>query len=206
MKLSSAIPIATTAAAAVLLLSSCSSLENPFSGWFHHNTHDERVYNPQTGEWEWPPDKRAAHARETPAPQGSDTRYWDAQHNQWVEKTGERSGGAGSAREKPSSGAAAPPIAPGTPRPSRQTGVYNASTGKIEWQDGAYVPSIQPPPAPKKHWWWPFGGGDHPASAANTPAPAEKKHSWWPFGGGDHAASAANTATPVEKKHWWWPF
>ncbi len=53
--------------------------------------------------------------------------------------------------------ASAPPPAgaapvPTTPVPQRATGVYNSSTGQIEWrpQDGS---PPMPPPAPRKRFW-----------------------------------------------------
>lgn len=161
MKLSSL----TLFAAGALLLAGCSSLDNPFAGLFHGVGHDERVYNPQTGQWEWPADKRTSKEKKsalaaTPAPHGfNDTRYWDPKRNQWVEQEEKLS----SASKSKATPAPATPVArvaptPPPPRGSRTTGVYNASTGKIEWQgSGEYVPSAPAPtPAPKKRWWWPL--------------------------------------------------
>jgi hypothetical protein len=158
MKLSSVIILAM----ASLLLAACSSLDNPFSNLFHFGSHDERVYNPQTGEWEWPADKRKPSAAATPASHGNDTRYWDPQHNQWSQGSQERTATASKPSPAPSSdpapAAATAPAAPApTPRASHATGVYNASTGKIEWKNpGEAVPSAAPAPEPKKHWYWPF--------------------------------------------------
>jgi hypothetical protein len=49
-----------------------------------------------------------------------------------------------------------PPV--GTPppvRPARASGIYNPSTGEIEWKD--FDPAPRSTPAPKKkNWLWPF--------------------------------------------------
>ncbi|MDR3404938.1 MAG: hypothetical protein P4L99_20710 [Chthoniobacter sp.] len=167
MKLSSVLILAT----ASLLLAACNSLDNPITNFFHSSNRDERVYNPQTGEWEWPagkptprPNKSAAVAGALATPAPNDTRYWDASHNQWVQQEQPRS--ASSSKTKPSAppaesaDAASAPSAPAPPPPPRAahaTGVYNASTGKIEWQDSdANVPRGAVAPEPKKHWYWPF--------------------------------------------------
>jgi len=68
MKLSSiSVLIATP-----ILLAACNSLDNPFANLFKTGR-DARVYNPQTGSFEWPADKatprpqKSAHARPQPA-------------------------------------------------------------------------------------------------------------------------------------------
>jgi len=54
-------------------------------------------------------------------------------------------------------GAAAPASLPaaeapsGTPVPQRASGVYNSSTGRIEWQTSDGPPMATP--APRKRWW-----------------------------------------------------
>lgn len=174
MKLSS-ILIPVTAS---LLLAGCNSIDNPVSNLFHGVGRDERVYNPQTGQWEWPPDKRhpsekksaavASAMGATPAPHGfNDTRYWDSARNQWVEGEQPRSGSSSKPKPTPppsepvapaTTAQAAPPPPP-PPRPSQATGVYNPSTGKIEWQTSdANVPrgATYTPPPKTKHWYWPF--------------------------------------------------
>jgi hypothetical protein len=159
-------------AAASLLLAACNSLDNPITNLFHGVGRDERVYNSQTGQWEWPSEKRKAQEKKsaavasalaTPAPHGfNDTRYWDPQRNQWVEAEEPRT--PSQPKPKPTPPAAGAAVAmttaqtdpPPPPRASHATGVYNSSTGKIDWQtSGEYVPP-PPPPAPKKHWYWPF--------------------------------------------------
>lgn len=161
-------------AAASLLLAGCNSLDNPISNLFHGVGRDERVYNAQTGEWEWPADKRkpsekksgevASALSSTPAPHSfNDTRYWDPSRNQWVEAEQRRSNTP--AKPKPTPPPPSEPVVstaspsePPPPRPSQATGVYNPSTGKIDWQTSdAHVPrgAVAPPP-PKKHWYWPF--------------------------------------------------
>jgi hypothetical protein len=157
----------TILAAFLCLFAGCNSLTNPFAGLFRG--HDERVYNPQTGEWEYPnkkgatppPQKSATVAAalaSTPAPQGS------PHSTDWVEKHGTASPAAGSsgsstqvasnpnAPVNPTADPAAP--APAPPRPGRATGYYNTQTGKIEWQSGETTAAATP--APTKHWWWPF--------------------------------------------------
>jgi hypothetical protein len=43
------------AAAGLALLAGCNSLDSPFSDWkVFQSGRDGRVYNPQTGEYEWP--------------------------------------------------------------------------------------------------------------------------------------------------------
>ncbi|MEI9896867.1 MAG: hypothetical protein WDN28_24180 [Chthoniobacter sp.] len=89
MKLSSVLILAPVS----LLLAACNSLDNPITNFFHSGTsRDARVYNTQTGEWEWPADKRKAQEKKSAAVASAlatsapnDTRYWDAQRNQWVQ-------------------------------------------------------------------------------------------------------------------------
>ena len=159
--------------AASAFLTGCGSLNNPLAGLFRTGR-DARVYNAQTGQFEWPEEKKAPRQRKsadvaaalasTPAPTGrNDGRYFDAQKNQWVEQQPE-DGAAASHRPKAAqrppaiAGTPAPLPTPGpTPAPAQATGYYNSSTGKIEWTAGA--PAAHPPtPAPAKarRWWWPF--------------------------------------------------
>jgi hypothetical protein len=171
---------------AALLLAACNSLDNPFANLFHGN-HDGRVFNPQTGQWDYPngnanptpKSKSAAVASalgSTPAlpppaaaPQqeSGGGRYFDAQKNQWVEMHNSDSAAPSDPHPAASPAAGAtpanvpPPVAP--PRPAKDTGIYNPTTGKIEWQSsGGTTPSYgavaSTKPAPKrvKHWWWPF--------------------------------------------------
>jgi hypothetical protein len=173
--------IATLLALSVLL-TACDSLTNPFASWFHGHG-DSRVYNPQTGQWEYPngnapasssgPKRSAAVAgamASTPAPQQtSDGRMFDPQKNQWVEMHNANSPGSDSPPASPSANPtpSALPPPPQPPRPQRDTGVYNPVTGKIEWQSSggttpSYAAVVKPTPKPKantskvKHWWWPF--------------------------------------------------
>jgi hypothetical protein len=154
------------------LLTGCGSLENPFANFFRTGR-DARVYNAQTGQFEWPEEKKPSSERKaakvagalasTPAPVGrSDTRYFDAQKNQWVEQQPEDA----PATKRPKTGPR-PPGLLGTPAPlptpgptpvsAQATGYYNTSTGKIEWGAGAPAAHApMPAPAPAKHWWWPF--------------------------------------------------
>jgi hypothetical protein len=162
------ISIVTILAASLCLFAGCNSLTNPLAGLFRG--HDERVYNPQTGEWEYPnkkgptpaPQKSAAVASalsSTPAPQGGSARSTD-----WVEKhTASPSAGPSTqvasnpnAPVNPSADPAAnaPAPTPPPPRPGRATGYYNPATGKIDWQSGETTAAATP--APVKHWWWPF--------------------------------------------------
>jgi hypothetical protein len=148
------------------LLAGCGSLDNPFAGmnWFGTGK-DARVYNAQTGQFEWPKEDQA-HARK-PANAGAapvqvrktDGRYYDATKNQWVDTPDET---ARPSRPKPR--ATPTVISPGSqvqtgpapePPPAQASGVYNSSTGRIEW--GTYRPAPASTPAPrKKSWWWPF--------------------------------------------------
>ena len=155
---------------ASVFVAGCNSLDNPFGGMLGSG-HDERVYNAQTGEFEWPKDKKkqptgrpspasVAAALATPAPQRQgDGRYFDAQKNEWVEVREERT-----SDPKPKKPATPPPVlmttpAPvGTPppvRPPRARGIYNPSTGQIEWNDFNPAPAATPVPK-KKSWYWPF--------------------------------------------------
>lgn len=170
MKLSSILIPAT----ALLLLAGCNSLDNPISNLFRGVGHDQRVYNTQTGQWEWPEEKRqpaekksaavaSAMGGATPAPHSyNDTRYWDASRNQWVEADQPRTSTPAKPKPTPASSAPAPATTqaappPPPPRPSRATGVYNPSTGKIDWQTSeADAPHGAVAPPPKKHWYWPF--------------------------------------------------
>jgi len=165
MKLSSILISATGA----VLLAGCNSLDNPISNLFHGAGNDSRVYNSQTGQWEYPPDKRqkkTAAGTATPSPQSfNDTRYWDPQRNQWVQTDQPRTQTPPKAKPTPTAAATAaaapaPQAAPPPPpRPDHETGVYNASTGKIEWQTSdANVPRGAAPvePKKKKSWYWPF--------------------------------------------------
>jgi hypothetical protein len=160
--------------AASALLTGCGSLDNPFTRFFHTGN-DARVFNAQTGQYEWPEEKKSAEQRKAPAvaaalagapasQERGDGRYFDAQKNQWIEVKPEGDDGSAK-RPKPTprppatAGAAPeplPPPTPGpTPLPARATGYYNTSTGKIEWASGATA-AAAPTPAPRKHWWWPF--------------------------------------------------
>jgi hypothetical protein len=168
MKLSSI----TILTAAALSLTACNSLDNPVANLFHSAGHDERVYNPQTGQWEWPAEKRAKQEKKsaavastlasTPVPHGfNDTRYWDPQRNEWVSQQAPHV--STPAKPKPTPAPSEPAAAAGsqfalapTPRPSRATGVYNSATGKIEWQNSGESVPPEATPAPKKHWYWPF--------------------------------------------------
>ena len=166
------ISIVTILAAFLCLFAGCNSLTNPFARLFRG--HDERVYNPQTGEWEYPnrkgatpqPQKSAAVASalaSTPTPQGN------PHSTDWVEKhtvSASPSAGSGSSTQvasnpnapvKPAAdpAATAPAPTPAPPRPGRATGYYNTQTGKIEWQSGETTAAATPPPT-TKHWWWPF--------------------------------------------------
>jgi len=162
-------------ATASLLLAGCNSLDNPVSNLFRGVGRDERVYNTQTGEWEWPANKQKPADKKSAAvasavsssndPHGfNDTRYWDGQRNQWVQADQPR--GAAPAKPKPTpqptEGAApvttqTPPPPPAPARPANATGVYNPSTGKIDWQTSdANVPHGAVAPEPKKKWYWPF--------------------------------------------------
>lgn len=170
MKLSSVLILAPVS----LLLAACNSLDNPITNFFHSGTsRDARVYNTQTGEWEWPADKRKAQEKKSAAVASAlatsapnDTRYWDAQRNQWVQAEEPRTSSSSKPKptpppadaEAPAPATASAPAAPApAPRASRATGVYNASTGKIEWQTSdANVPHGAPPVEPKKPWYWPF--------------------------------------------------
>jgi hypothetical protein len=162
-------------AAASLLFAGCNSLDNPISNMFHGVGRDERVYNAQTGQWEWPADKHKPTEKKSEAvasamssPEGSrtynDTRYWDAQRNQWVQTDQPRTASPSKPKPAPAPTEAAPiaatqaaPPSPAPARPSNATGVYNPSTGKIDWQTSdANVPHGAVAPEPKKRWYWPF--------------------------------------------------
>ncbi len=163
----------STLIAASTLLTGCGSLENPLAGFFHTG-HDARVYNAQTGQFEWPEEKKAPKQRKsadvaaalasTPAPAGrNDGRYFDAQKNQWIEQQPDDAAVAAhrpKAAQHPKAVAAtaAPlPTPVPSPVPAQATGYYNTSTGKIDWAAGAApARAPMPTPAPAKRWWWPF--------------------------------------------------
>jgi hypothetical protein len=152
-------------AATAVLVAGCNSLDNPLGGLFHTGD-DARVFNSQTGQWEWPPEKRTPRPKTTPTPapittpvpeRQSEGRYYDPQKNQWVEA--DKPG-----TEKSKKPSAAPvtlkatPAPVGTPQPvrsARARGVYNPSTGQIEWTDFDPAPAATPAPQ-KKKWYWPF--------------------------------------------------
>lgn len=157
-------PLPAFLAAASVFVAGCGSLDNPFAGLFRTGR-DARTYNAQTGDFEWPEDsskpRRAAPGGAAAgAERKSDGRYFDSAKNQWVEAPAE--GSSTSPSKPPASSpdlAAVPspqPVAPPPPPPERASGIYNPSTGEIEW--GAYDPA--PPPAnrtaSRKRWWWPF--------------------------------------------------
>ena len=185
--------------APLALFAGCNSLDNPITNLFHG--HDARVYNPQTGEWEYPkgkgtpaPQKSAAVASAlsaTPAPQGGGhPTNWVEAHNVDSSPNASHVASNASAPGSPATAAPAapaPPVpTPAPPRPERATGRYNPTTGKIDWQAGGYIPTSTPPPAPTKHWWWPFGKAQTGGYTASTTSTA--------------------TSTTAPTKHWWWPF
>ena len=155
---------------ASLFIVGCDSLDNPLSGLLRSG-HDERVYNSQTGEFEWPKDskKRPSNPRPAgaatgavPAPERKgDGRYYDTQKSQWVEAAEDRES-APKPRSKPAAPAPvlrATPVPVGTPppvRPPRARGIYNPSTGQIEWNDFDPAPTARPQAEKKKSWYWPF--------------------------------------------------
>jgi hypothetical protein len=157
---------------ASVLLPGCSSLENPFGNLFGSGR-DARVYNAQTGEYDWPQDSTnprpaapAPAAGGAPAPQRrGDGRYFDPVKNEWVDAPME-GGGSSRAASRPStvqhsatvSQPAPTPMAapPPPPPPERASGIYNASTGQIEWKDDPSAVPRSTPGSEKKKWYWPF--------------------------------------------------
>jgi len=164
-------PLSVVFLATSVLVVGCNSLDNPLSGMNLFNTgHDARVYNPQTGQYEWPKESTKRQSRvaglgasgATPTPQPkSDGRYYDAQKGQWVEVQEERK--TSSQPKKPAAPAMVLMVTPkpvGTPqadRSPRARGTYNSSTGQIEWNDFDPPPTAKPTPdKKKKNWFWPF--------------------------------------------------
>jgi hypothetical protein len=169
-------PIPVVFLATSVLVAGCNSLDNPLSGVNLLGTgRDARVYNAQTGEYEWPKDSQKRRTqRPAPAAAGtasttteperkSDGRYYDPQKSQWVEVQEERT----SSPPKPKRPATPPvvlmttPKPVGTPQPAeerskRARGSYNASTGQIEWTDFDPPPATKPASEKKKNWYWPF--------------------------------------------------
>ncbi len=147
-----------------VLMAGCNSLDNPFHGLFGTG-HDARVYNSQTGQFEWPPDQKKpqprgpAPAGGTPAPErAAEGRYFDVQKNQWVEVREEKTAASKSKKAASPPPLMTTPVPVGTPppvRPPRARGVYNPSTGQIEWNDFDPAPAATPVPK-KKSWYWPF--------------------------------------------------
>jgi hypothetical protein len=149
----------TFLAASLALFAGCNSLDNPLGNWFHGR--DQRVYNPQTGEWEYP------NKKGTPAPQKAAGVASALSATPAPQAAGSSSSGAAPAptpahsASAPMSAESAPapvPMAtPPPPRPSKATGFYNTQTGKIEWREGGAVASATPAAGTRtKHWWWPF--------------------------------------------------
>lgn len=168
-------PIPVVFFAASVLVTGCNSLDNPLAGVNLLGTgNDGRVYNAQTGEFEWPKDSQKRRAPRpaptgtvgaTPAPERKgDGRYYDPQKSQWVEVQEERTS-SGPKPSKPSKPTPPPvvlmttPVPVGTPQPERSPrarGTYNASTGRVEWNDFDPPPAAKPAPEKKKSWYWPF--------------------------------------------------
>lgn len=172
-------PIPALFLATSVLVTGCNSLDNPLAGMnLLGSGRDGRVYNSQTGEFEWPKDsqKRRAH-RPAPAAAGtaaatteperkSDGRYYDPQKSQWVEVREETSHAPSAPKprrpETPPVVLMNTPKPVGTPQPveersPRARGKYNPSTGQIEWTD--FNPPAGTKPAPEKKdkkWYWPF--------------------------------------------------
>ena len=163
--------------ASALLLVGCNSLDNPFGNLFKTGR-DERIFNPQTGQYEWPnrstpaPRKSAEVASAlaagaTPKPE-SEGRYFDPQKNEWVEIPKQRTSSSSKPKPTPaptapagataSAASTAPQAEAPQPRAAHARGVYNPSTGKIEWQStsGEMMPAPTPAPESKKHWYLPF--------------------------------------------------
>jgi hypothetical protein len=155
-----------------LSVTGCSSLDNPLSAFNpFHRGRDARVYNAQTGEYEWPKEEAA---RQQPARHGAagaapqerrgDGRYFDAQKNEWVDAPRDdvstsqpKEKSAPSSRvnlDQPVVTPAQDTEPPPSP-PARASGVYNPSTGRIDWDASGAAPA--PTPAPRKGWrLWPF--------------------------------------------------
>lgn len=153
----------------------CSSLDNPLSALNPFRSgRDARVYNAQTGEYEWPKEEAArrrsrpagASGATTTAPQQKrgDGRYFDAQKNEWVDAPRDDVSSS-RPKDKPAPGSRpnldqpvvmqSQPSEPPPPPPARASGVYNPSTGRIDW-DGSGAPPASTP-APRKGWrLWPF--------------------------------------------------
>lgn len=159
-------PFAAVLFATSVFTAGCSSLDNPFSGLFRTG-HDARVYNAQTGDFEWPEDsskprapRKAAGAAPAPERKG-DGRYFDAAKNQWVEAPLEGTAASRSKARPAAPAVVAAPgpqsvVAPPAPPPARASGVYNPSTGQIEWGAYAPAPASAAQPTQRKNWWWPF--------------------------------------------------
>src|SRR5678815_332294 len=104
-------PLPAALLAASALFAGCNSLDNPLSGINLFGTgHDARVYNAQTGEFEWPKDQKRRARRPSPATAGaagttpvperkSDGRYYDPQKSQWVEVQEEKPAGPAKAKK-----------------------------------------------------------------------------------------------------------
>ena len=147
----------------------CSSLDNPLSAFNPFRSgRDARVYNAQTGEYEWPKEEGARHQAGAPAaPQQQkrgDGRYFDATKNEWVDAPRDDVS-TSRPKDKPAPGSRlnlnqpvvtpAQAAEPPPPSPARASGVYNPSTGRIDWDTSGAVPA--PTPTPRKGWrLWPF--------------------------------------------------
>jgi hypothetical protein len=171
-------PIPVVFLATSALVAGCNSLDNPLAGVnLLGSGRDARVYNAQTGEFEWPKDSQKRRTRR-PAPAAAGTadtatepeqrkgdgRYYDPEKSQWVEVREETSHTASAPKPKRP---ATPPVVlmttpkpVGTPQPERSPrarGKYNPSTGQIEWTD--FDPPADSKPVPEKSdkkWYWPF--------------------------------------------------
>lgn len=143
---------------AATLLAGCNSLDNPVGGLLATGR-DARVFNAQTGEFEWPKDQPGnkrppgpTDGRAVRTERAGDGRYFDVAKNEWGDAPRDSAPATrAKPRLTPAPATAAPAATPPPPRPNHASGVYNASTGRIDWStsDGAPAPT----PRPRKRWW-----------------------------------------------------
>lgn len=165
--------LSVAACSLAIFVAGCSSLDNPFASMNLFRTgRDARVFNAQTGEYEWPKEEQARRRAQPGAPNSAppaerrgDGRYYDAAKNEWVDaprddvstsRPKDRPVPTSRANlDQPVSVPSQPSNVPPPPPPARASGVYNPSTGRIDWDTSGAVPA--PTPAPRKGWRiWPF--------------------------------------------------
>jgi hypothetical protein len=148
----------------VSVLAACDSLDNPFHSALLNTGRDARVYNGNTGQYEWPSPTPPPRPKPTPvivkapAAPASTPMKKVAAHTPIPQKGAFVQGKSPDATPAPAPGISTPtpgPVAtPPPPWATKATGYYNPGTGKIEWGAPApplpkFIPAKTPKPTPK---------------------------------------------------------